>query len=608
MQIHSIAVWHWRNPEPRVVSFRLGALNVITGASKTGKSALLDIVDYCFGRSEESVAGERIRASVAWYGVTLALDSSYVFIGRPRTARGASTNEQVLLLESASPLLPEQVDLVPNTSTEQLRRRLSVLLGIGEHQTLVDESALGAPTAASVGQAIVLCLQKQGEVSSQDLLFHRQGEQRILESLRDTLPYFLGAEPWDQALLQVERRTQRRIVQGITNRLQAVETRAAAFEVELRALVEEAFAVGLIRSRQFGSRQDAIEALRMAAVRDLRSAPEDGDLGRVTTQRLELQEQQTGLRRELRRLIEDRGALRQLRAEVDEYGRVLQRQVESLTSLGLLSVDQAGADSTACPLCSQDLTDSDPSVEEMSRFARSLDRELTGLVQQVPRSGDALAEVDGRIGQVREELRGLDVAIGGLSQGSEEMLTRGEELAYYRGRLSASLTHLSGADETRSDRLRRELENASLLLRRTEEQLDGRESDLDVRLVEVSQYLTEYAQMLDVDHSEKPIILDIKNLTTIVTADSGRLRLSQVGSAANYLGLHLATHLGMHRFFMQENRPVPRFLMLDQPSQPFYPEDPSAETNGPSDAELPPVDSDRERSRECIAFSMSLQN
>ncbi len=34
----------------RELPFRIGELNVITGASKTGKSALIDIVDYCTGR------------------------------------------------------------------------------------------------------------------------------------------------------------------------------------------------------------------------------------------------------------------------------------------------------------------------------------------------------------------------------------------------------------------------------------------------------------------------------------------------------------------------------------------------------------------------------
>ena len=46
-----------------------------------------------------------------------------------------------------------------------------------------------------------------------------------------------------------------------------------------------------------------------------------------------------------------------------------------------------------------------------------------------------------------------------------------------------------------------------------------------------------------------------------------------MGSASNWIGYHLVAHLGLHRWFTQQERPVPRFLMLDQPTQAFYPPD-----------------------------------
>ena len=54
MQIKSIVLYH-RDGRVRELNFRIGALNVITGESRTGKSALIDIVDYCLGRSSFNV-------------------------------------------------------------------------------------------------------------------------------------------------------------------------------------------------------------------------------------------------------------------------------------------------------------------------------------------------------------------------------------------------------------------------------------------------------------------------------------------------------------------------------------------------------------------------
>jgi hypothetical protein len=57
--------------DPRVVSLRPGALNVITGASKRGKSALIAIIDYCLGSTECNVYYGPIRSTVQWYALRL---------------------------------------------------------------------------------------------------------------------------------------------------------------------------------------------------------------------------------------------------------------------------------------------------------------------------------------------------------------------------------------------------------------------------------------------------------------------------------------------------------------------------------------------------------
>lgn len=51
LQLRAIASYSHAG-ERRDIEFVLGRLNIVTGASKTGKSALLDIVDYCWGRGE----------------------------------------------------------------------------------------------------------------------------------------------------------------------------------------------------------------------------------------------------------------------------------------------------------------------------------------------------------------------------------------------------------------------------------------------------------------------------------------------------------------------------------------------------------------------------
>jgi hypothetical protein len=65
----------------------------------------------------------------------------------------------------------------------------------------------------------------------------------------------------------------------------------------------------------------------------------------------------------------------------------------------------------------------------------------------------------------------------------------------------------------------------------------------------------------------------MRALTVVVDTAHGSHPLAEIGSAANWLGYHLAALMGLHSYFIENNRPVPRFLLLDQPSQVYFPPD-----------------------------------
>jgi hypothetical protein len=50
--------------------------------------------------------------------------------------------------------------------------------------------------------------------------------------------------------------------------------------------------------------------------------------------------------------------------------------------------------------------------------------------------------------------------------------------------------------------------------------------------------------------------------------------MAEIGSGVNWVGYHLLALLALHRYFIEKRRPVPAFLILDQPSQVYFPPDP----------------------------------
>lgn len=80
-QIMDIVLYN-KKGESRIVKLQTGALNIITGASKTGKTALIEIIDYCLGSSECYIPEGIIRRSTSWVGLRLLVDKGEVFVAR----------------------------------------------------------------------------------------------------------------------------------------------------------------------------------------------------------------------------------------------------------------------------------------------------------------------------------------------------------------------------------------------------------------------------------------------------------------------------------------------------------------------------------------------
>lgn len=95
---------------------------------------------------------------------------------------------------------------------------------------------------------------------------------------------------------------------------------------------------------------------------------------------------------------------------------------------------------------------------------------------------------------------------------------------------------------------------------------------LDSIIFRISSKITEYLKDLSYEHSENPTRFDLKTLNLYSTDELGNLlSMTKVGSGANYLALHIATLLSFHYHFYKLECSIPSFIMLDQPTQVFFP-------------------------------------
>jgi len=569
VQLRAIAIYS-KEGERRDVVFGLGRLNIVTGGSKTGKSALLDIVDYCWGRDECTVPRGEIRRSVSWFAILLDRNGEGILIARKNPESPAKVSDTIYFQRGVEVLPLDASNFEKNATTDGLRVHLSGLLGISENLYRPEAGSTRLPLEASSGHAILFCLQFQYEIANPRLLFHRQSDQYIPSAIKDSLAYFMGAMGEDH-FLKLKRYEEARARLRKLER-EFAEAKALSDEAtgRARALVGEARRHNLLSVDTLPDTTAELRALLEAAVSD--SAAPTTTLDDPTADLSDLEEKRRQVRGTLQDVRDEISDLLRLQREAGDFEREAQEQRARLSTIGLLSAEATAHD--LCPLCDTHLSTPVPSVNELEQSLRSLEQQLQSVERDSPRLQGRMRELETERGRIEEELRAVQRDIGQRIAENERLRVEQAqftEQARVRGRIGYYLENVrtvtaDGGVRLTIARTRAEVEELGKAI--DQEALEER---LATALGLVGRDLTHLAGLLGLEHGENALRLDRKNLTVVADTIEGPLPLTEIGSGENWVGYHVAAHLALHKLFRARERPVPAFLMMDQPSQAHYP-------------------------------------
>ncbi|WP_328541171.1 DUF3732 domain-containing protein [Streptomyces sp. NBC_00371] len=585
VQLRSLILYS-KSGKVRELPFRLGELNIITGSSETGKSIVLDIVDFCLGRDNAPISVGPVTSTVEWVAVLLQLPDTRAFVARRLPARGKKSVSTAMLEMGADLEALPYARLENNFDSDEVRQQLGRRIGLGDARSQPNPRSLKGTYSINLGHAVPLCLQNQDELITRSVLFHRQAE----TGLADTLPYLLGAVGEDQAQQQHELAQQRRVLRRRQQELSLTEAADKDIDSRLHMLLAQARTAGLIGSaEQFDSREALLESLRNAVQRPPATTGDEPDHVERTAA---LQEQRNGLRAQLNDISEQRRFLLRQEDEEATYTQVVQRGISRLHAVDLVAStsDDAPVPETSCPLCGSNLQQPDRDVTDMHRTLEELRGQLSSVRTVRPRREEMLRHLADQADAFREELRGVEGALSSLAELETDRArfrAQAEEQAFLRGRIDAHLSQLPGTraqDAGSLHRLRTDVALSQGIVNDLETQLDSDavQERLDTAVNYISADMTEYARQLKLEWSERHVRLDVRKLTVFADTDEGPQPLLRIGSGKNWLGYHLVAHLALHRFLTLHQRPVPRMLMLDQITAPFYPSDLAKESGNSS--------------------------
>lgn len=555
----------------RIIDFDPSRVNVITGASGTGKSAIIKALDYCLGSSKCQLPVYVRRRCVA-VGVKWVKGQDEMISCRQVPFVGKNPNAYMFVTTGRNLRVPRNVEQFEGRGTvEASKVRLGQAFGIDG--TLKTEAATHEPESRdrpSVRQFTPYVFVTKEVIDSETVLLHGLDDNRKAPLIISTMPYFLGVMAESTVAAERRLRQARRALEIDISREEARRTKNSLVKQRSRVLLSEAQQLGLVE----GPPDAADEVLLLDMLRRAISPSAHARQYPNADQLDSLQERRQTTLKELNLTKRKLRAMTATAQESQDYESAVTSQREKLRiaeHLHLLEVP------TTCPVCE---SHTEIGARLSLAIKRSLDTirfETSAVGSLRPQISAAIEQLSERVEQLSGLLREIDAGIAStLSQIAEaKRVTDLAQLhAYFRGKASYFLEtiddqlHRPAKDLTKQQAEIAELEalldvdNRRIRMRRAEEAVSRFASEAFSKLPKVEPCVN--AEL--VFSAREPQVNLIE-----AGPEGAILSMADLGSDQNWLAVHIALAFGLQRHFEKERRPVPGVIVMDQLSRPYFP-------------------------------------
>ncbi|SCU86004.1 conserved hypothetical protein [Cupriavidus necator] len=581
-QLRQVVLWPRSGDVPRVVEFEPGVVNVISGASKTGKSSVIPIIDYCLGSEKCSIPVGVIRETCSWFGVLIDTVEGQKLLARKEPGNQQSTGEMVLL-EAPEVAVPSVIS-EKNCNVDYVKAMLNRLAGLSnlEFEPGTEDRFKYRP---SFRDLMAFMFQPQNIVANPDVMFFKADTTEHREKLKTIFPYVLGAVSPD--ILQARHELDRvsRLLRRRESELRARQASGMAWQREGFAWLRLAIEYGLLPADTPVPNDwlSILTLLRSVTAADTRrAAPTLASMDVIMARLTELRATESKLLTDLNQSRQRLHELRRLDESADVYGEGLRIQRDRLSlSTWIRDLSNApphgGAVFEPSGSSRAKLEQLCDTLEGIELRLRSYPDVTESLGKETLRQRQAVETLLSDLAAVRQEIRALE----GKSQDAEKATTRGEEIAHFVGRLEEAIRLYDTADTSS------ELNNEIKALRLEVERLTAIVAEHEIArklnnaLDTIQDISGRLIPQLDGEWPEAPVRLIIPDLTVKVIRGTRDDYLWEIGSGANWLAYHIALTLALQGYFLRlPHHPVPALLIYDQPSQVYFPARRSGDVTG----------------------------
>ena len=536
--ISKIRLWFKQGGDPRDLDFFPDKVNVITGDSSTGKSSVLKIIDYCLLSERSAIVKDVINENVAWYGMVFYVNDKPYTIIRP--SQTVESGEMKAIFRDGI-FLPEH----PEAGMNDIRSK--VLVKMNELFNIPKKLKLDSKVKLDFRHNLMFNYLTEDIIATentyQDLRFFRKNE--YVKILNDLFKLAIGVDEMKRQELESELQTAKKEENKKKETQNKEQENQEKYKQTRNEIANEIEELGLGDAICFGDNP-------VAWAENVKTIVDNCNLQFKNEQ---ANQQRRQIETELVEVREKLGYFESLDKEYKTYQKRLERQNDSLVPLDyvkkhlseLMTYQETGR-------LLRELTEAWQSIKESYVPEMKLPDNFEKSKRELQRKENELVERWRKLNPYQidnKDIVWLRRAILLAERMEKELakepkLTITEEMLIQCGETVAAI-------EEKLMRLKAKNDNAIGNLNET-----------------IGKYFKYQRGISEAYRDYKPVY-SLEESMLMLEGEEGEYPESNIGSKSNYMFLHLCYFFGLHDLLLNnQNKTIPQFLFIDQPSIPYY--------------------------------------
>ncbi|MER1986618.1 MAG: DUF3732 domain-containing protein [Solibacillus sp.] len=532
--IKKIILWH-KDGFKESLDFAPNKVNVITGDSLTGKTSIMHIIDYCFFASKTKIPQKIINEKIEWYGIQFSINDKKLTLARKYYTD--HNNPPDLYYFSGIGDIPE----VPNDNYREkiCKEIIEKEFSIYSNVTIPYPGyKLKKGSKISLRYFMLFNTISGDIISSTSVFFDKQYDTKYKEALERIFFLALGIFSLETISTQEQIKKLELDIQKLTNKQEKQLTELDLIQKNKEELVNKALSLGILPSslNQDTPINDILKSLTTAINQNHNKNIH------------KLEQQRTLLIQKIRNLEEFK----------ENYSRV--KKIESIEKESLIPIKYINENFFK-------LIESNEVKNLLNHFTMELKELEANLKKPLPINIDIknlLNKLNAELNEITEQIK--------YEKEYDLFYENDIEKFMFLGELRYRLQHLKNLDKDNINEFGTLIETQKKELDYLQGLLPDKENEsIAIKILEefIDNYIVQSKTALGAYGSYKSIF-NIKNMTVELRPPNS-IFAENTGSSNKDMFLHLCLFLALHELIILNNSPfVPSFLILDQPSRPYY--------------------------------------